>query len=159
VSTLYDRALNYLALRARSTAELRRRLLDKGADSADVEQVLDRLTQQGLLNDTDFARQFARTKLLTAGASRFRIARELTRKGVSREVADRAVQTLVEEEGVDPSAAIRRVAEKKWRTLAGLDDATARRRLYAFLARRGFNPDEIRSVMHSITDTADAAEH
>jgi len=42
------------------------------------------------------------------------------------------------------------VAQKKWRSLAKLDDVTARRRLYAFLARRGFNPDEIRGAMSAL---------
>ena len=50
---------------------------------------------------------------------------------------------MTEDEGIDPAANIHRVAEKKWRSLSKLEEATARRRLYAFLARRGFNPDEI----------------
>lgn len=146
----YDQALSLLEFRARSEAELRRKLLQKGADSTEVEEVLARLRDQKLLDDSDFARQFARTKVLGAGASRRRILQELARKGVARDVADRAVDELQESEGIDPSAAIHRVAEKKWKLLARLDDFTRRRRLYAYLARRGFNPDEIRSAMQAV---------
>jgi regulatory protein len=146
----YDRAINMLAFRARSVAELRRQLLRKEEPVADVDAVIARLIDQGLLDDEDFARQFARAKIVGAGASRLRIAQELSRKGVSREVTDAALIELREDDGLDPSASIHRVAQKKWRSLAKLDDVTARRRLYGFLARRGFNPDEIRQVMEGL---------
>jgi regulatory protein len=146
----YDRALNMLAFRARTVSELRRQLIRKGEPAPDVDAAIQRLLEQGLLNDAAFARQFARTKLTGTGASKLRIVQELSRKGVSRDVADAALAELKEDDGLDPSATIHRVAEKKWRALTKLDDVTARRRLYAFLARRGFNPDEIRGAMSTL---------
>jgi regulatory protein len=146
----YDRALTLLSFRPRSIAELRRQLLRKGEPPAAVEAAILRLRELKYLDDADFARQFARTKLLAAGSSRRRIVLELTRKGVARDIADQAVAELGDSEGIDPAAAARRVAEKKWKSLAKLDDFTRRRRLYAFLARRGFDPDEIRSVMTAL---------
>ena len=146
----YDRALNLLAFRARSVAELRRQLIKKGESAADVDAAIERLLEQRLLNDADFARQFARAKITGAGSSRLRIAQELSRKGVVRGVADAALNELRDEDGLDAGASIGRVAAKKWRSLAKLDEVTARRRLYAFLARRGFNPDEIRGAMSAL---------
>jgi regulatory protein len=147
----YDRALTLLGFRARSVQELRRKLLQKGEPAADVEGVIARLCDQKLLDDADFARQFARTKLLGAGASRLRIAQELARKGVARPIADAAIAALEEDEGLDLSASVHRVAEKKWKSMGALDDITRKRRLYAFLARRGFNPDEIRDAPAALT--------
>jgi regulatory protein len=149
-ASVYESALKILALRARSIAELRRKLLQKGNDPAKVDAVIAQLRDQRLLDDADYAREFARAKIVGAGASRRRILMELARKGVSRTIAEKAVEELPESEGVDPSSAIRRVAEKKWKSLAKLGDVPARRRLYAFLARRGFNPDEIRDVMTAL---------
>lgn len=146
----YDRALDLLAIRARSVAELRRKLIQKGEEAAAVDETIARLIDQRLLDDAEFARQFARAKVVSAGASRRRISAELARKGVERSVADRAIDELGETEGIDPSTAITRVAEKKWKSLSKLDDRTAKRRLYAFLARRGFNPDEISAAMQSL---------
>lgn len=154
--TTYERALTLLEYRARSVDELRRKLIQKGAPKDEVEDVLRRLVEQKLLDDADFARQFARSKVMGAGASKLRITQELRRKGVAAEVAARAFDELGAEEGIDPSASIHRVAEKKWKTLGKLDDFTRRRRLYAFLARRGFNPDEIRSAMNALGAEADA---
>jgi len=143
----YEQALTLLGFRARSAAELRRQLLRRGAPAADVDDAIARLRDQRLLDDEDFARQFARTKVLGAGASRRRIVQELARKGIAREVADRALDELRDQDGVDAADGIFRVAKKKWSALARLDEPTRRRRLYAFLARRGFAPDEIRSAM------------
>ena len=154
--TTYDRALNLLAFRARSVSELRKQLLRKGEPALDVEAAITRLLAQRLLNDADFARQFARVKLSGAGASRFKIVQELGRKGIAKPMAEEALAALKESDGLDASENIHRVAEKKWRTLSRLDEQTARRRLYAFLARRGFNPDEIRDAMNGVGIASDA---
>lgn len=146
----YDRALDLLALRGRSVAELRQKLIRKGEPPEAVDEAIERLKTQKVLDDAQFARQFARAKVVGAGASRRRIAMELARKGVDRHTADTAIDALADSEGIDVSAAIHKVAEKKWRTLAKLDEETATRRLYAFLARRGFNPDEIRQAMQAL---------
>ena len=153
--TTYDRALQLLGVRARSVAELRRALIAKGADVADVDDVLVRLQDQKLLDDAEYARQFARNKVVSAGASRLRVVRELGRKGIARSVADEAFDALPDTEGLDTESTVHRVAEKKWRSLGRLDDVTRRRRLYAFLARRGFNPDEIRSAMDKLGESED----
>jgi regulatory protein len=154
-ASTYDRALHLLSFRARSVAELRRQLLAKGEDPGHVDEVIDRLQRQNLLDDAEFARQFARLKVQGAGASRLRIVQELTRKGVPRAVADAAYDELRDTEGIDTSATIQRVAEKKWKSLGKLDATTRRRRLYAFLARRGFGPDEIRAALEALGDDVD----
>ena len=54
------------------------------------------------------------------------------------------------EDDVDEDAQIAAVAAKKLRTLRSADPAAARRRLYAFLARRGYDGSAIRRVMDSL---------
>jgi len=103
----------------------------------------------GLINDADFARQLTRSKL-SAGASRRRVQQELFKRGVDREVADEAVAQVVEDEGIDDAASIEWVARKKWRTLETLDAPTRRRRLYGFLARRGYNADDVGRIVRQL---------
>lgn len=146
----FDRALDLLAIRSRSVVELRRKLIQKGEPVEAVDAAIERLREKKFLDDDNFARQFARSRAVDGGASRRRIAMELGRKGVERETADAAIDDLAESEGIDLSASVHKVAEKKWKSLSKLDEATATRRLYAFLARRGFNPDEIRSAMQGL---------
>ena len=146
ISRVYDRAMMMLAARGRASGELRRLLVRKSEDPKVVDAALERLGTGGFLNDDAFARQFARSKS-TSGTSRRRIEMELSRKGVDRDVARTAVQETFEEEQVDEGAAIDRAAEKKLRTLSKVDELTRRRRLYSYLARRGFDPDAINGVM------------
>jgi regulatory protein len=82
--------------------------------------------------------------------SRRRIQLELTRRGVAKDVSSEAIADVFEHEGVDEAAAIERVARKKLRTLAKLDLPTQKRRLYAFLARRGYDSDDISKVLRQV---------
>ena len=154
---MYDRALNLLAFRARSARELQRRLTMKGESRDRAERVVSRLRDVGLIDDADFARQLARSKV-SSGASRRRVQQELFKKGVPRDVADEAVADVLEEEQVDEVAVAERVARKRLPSLASADAATQRRRLYAFLARRGHDSETIRTVMDRVlSDDPDVA--
>lgn len=146
----YERALDLLEARPRGVAELRRHLLKKGEPEADVEAAIERLLGAQLLDDPTYARQFARSKALGPGHSRRRLQQELTRRGVARDVASEAIDAVFEDEEVDEAATIERVAKKKLKTLAKLDVEVQRRRLYAFLARRGYDGDDIARVMGSL---------
>lgn len=147
VQRTFDRALDLLAVRARAARDLARTLVRKGESAAHVDAAIARLQALGFLDDAAFARQFARAKLAGAGFSRRRLQAELARRGVARDVTDAALADVLADEEVDASAVIDRVAAKKMRTLAGLAPEVRRRRLYAFLARRGYDPDEIRAAM------------
>lgn len=147
----YDRALNMLALRARSAAELRRLLLKKKEPADLVDPTIERLLRAGFLDDGSFARQFARSKLLGAGLSRRRVQQELARRGVARDVAESALADVVSEEHVDEEDGLQRVAKKKLKSLERLEPAVQRRRLYAFLARRGYDSDDIARTLRELT--------
>jgi regulatory protein len=45
---------------------------------------------------------------------------------------------------------VEEAARKKLRSLVGLEPAVQRRRLYAFLARRGYDLDDIRAAIASV---------
>jgi regulatory protein len=158
LTAAYDRALNLLASRARSSRELHRRLVQKGVTAERADRVIAKLRDAGLIDDADFARQLSRSKLLL-GVSRRRVHQELFKRGVAREVADAAVGEVADEEGLSDADSIERVARKKWRTLIDLDEPTRRRRLFAFLARRGFGSDDISRVVRRLAgETAERDE-
>ena len=147
----YDRAMNMLAFRARSSSELARSLQRKGEERPHVEWAVARLKEQGLVDDAAFARSFVRSKVVDGKQSRRRVQQDLARKGVSRSLSDEAIDTVFEEEAVDQRAIVEEAARKKLRSLAGLESAVQRRRLYGFLARRGYDLDDIRSVLSGIS--------
>ncbi len=153
----YDRALRMLAARGRSVRELRRRLLAAREPEAHVDAALERLQGMGLLDDAEYARQLARSQMVGRGYASRRLQQELARRGVARDVADRAIDTVLTEDaapgsygaesGVDLSTTIEKLARRKLRSLGSLDEDTRKRRLYAFLVRRGYDSDDIRTVI------------
>ncbi|MEO8562396.1 MAG: regulatory protein RecX [bacterium] len=154
----YDRALNVLAFRARSAAELARSLVRKGEEKAHVDWAVLRLQENGLLDDAAFAQSFTRAKVLGAQLSRRRVQQDLARKGVARTVSDAAIATVFEEEGVDQREIVEMAARKKLRSLRGVEPPVRRRRLYAFLARRGYDADDIKSAMNAVGSGLSADE-
>jgi regulatory protein len=145
--TAYNYALNLLAARPYSSSALRRKLSQKEYEAADADDAIRRLLDNGLLNDAKFAEQFARSKMLSTGASKRRVTQDLYRKGIKGDAATQAIANVVEQDEIDPAAVIERVAKKKLAQLGDLEPIVLRRRLFAFLARRGYDLDEIKRVV------------
>ena len=142
-------ALRALARRAHARFDLRRRLLQKQHPPAAVDGALDRLSAAGLLNDAQFALDYAAAKG-RRGRGPARLVRDLQSQGVDRRVAEEAVRASLASEGVDPALAVRALAEKRAKQLAGLPPMVRKRRLVAFLVRRGFTGGEVREVVESL---------
>ena len=153
----YDRALTMLAFQPRSSRDLKRRLVRKGELEAHAERAVERLVANGLLDDAQFARQVARSKVVGQGASKRRLQQELFKRGVDRGVADEAIEDVLSDEEVDEGEIVERLARKKVASLSGVDAATRRRRLYGFLARRGYDGDVIRRTMSAVLELGDGA--
>jgi regulatory protein len=147
---VYDRALRLLAGRGYAVAELSRRLTRTGAEARHVAVTIERLTAIGALNDAEYARSLTRSRVRSRGTSARRVKQELWRQGVAADVAADAVEAVFVEEAVDESATVERLARRRAEALSGLDPAVRRRRLYAYLARRGYDSDDIRRALEAI---------
>jgi regulatory protein len=145
--TAYNYALNLLGARPYSTSALRKKLIQKEYEPADAEDAIGRLVDNGLLDDRKYAEQFARSKIVTTGASKRRVQQDLYRKGIKGELATNAIANVIEQEEIDPAAVIERVAKKKLAQLGDLEPLVIRRRLFAFLARRGYELEDIKSIV------------
>ncbi len=144
----YSYALNLLAARPYASRALHRKLIQKQYSAAGADDAIRRLVANGILNDTRYAEQYARSKMTTAsGASKRRLQQDLFRKGIKPDMANEAVDTVVAEDDIDTSAVIERAAKKKLAQLGDLEPIVLRRRLFAFLARRGYELDEIKPVV------------
>jgi regulatory protein len=149
--TAYNYALNLLAARPYSTQSLRRKLVQKEYTPDEVIGTIDRLLDNGLLNDARYAEQYARSKILTTGASKRRLQQDLYRKGIKGETATTAIATVIETEEIDPAELIEKVARKKLAQLGDLEPLVIKRRLFSFLARRGYDLDDIKKVVSQLT--------
>ena len=145
--SLRTRALQYLARREYSRAELRAKLLphvqaDDEFDSAstpDIDALLDDLTQRGWLSD-----ERAATQLLHAKRGRYgtqRITHELRQRGIGETLIAGALPELKESELA--------TAREVWRKKVGVlpQDQKEKARQVRFLQSRGFSMDVIFKAM------------
>jgi regulatory protein len=164
---LRNAALHYLERYATSSAHLRRRLMvkvarsaaahgtDAAAGAADVETLIGRLEQMGLLDDEIFARAKARA-LHRRGNSARAVRAALREKGVAADLIEAALESLKENTGHPELAAALVYARKRRLGPYRAPEARAeiREKDMAALGRRGFSYDLARRIV----DAADPAE-
>lgn len=144
-------AARSLAKRNMSHSELCRKLRERGFSETDSEKTAEWFEERGLIDDEGYAEMLIR-EYTRRGYGIMRIREELRRRGISKEISD---SLLEEYEGGQDE--IIKLIEKK---LGGkTPDADEKRRLVAFLSRRGFKFDEIRSAMAEMQfDTEDMSD-
>lgn len=142
-------AFDYLAHKARTEEEVRRKLREKEVPSFVVEDVIARLEELDYLDDEAYARDYAHNRFSSKKYGPIRIRRELLKRGVDRHLAEQAVDELVAER--DVRAAAWTHAEKRWPRLAGEEDPRRRKqKMYRYLRRRGFTSDTIYSILDQL---------
>lgn len=137
--------LRSLERRAFARADLGRRLARKGHRPDAVASALERAASLGLLDDAAFSRNYVETRA-ARGRGPARLARDLLAMGVDRRHIDAAIAAQWPE-GADRSAMPRALAERRARQLGALPREAKRRRLVAYLARRGFSGPEVRQAI------------
>ena len=138
----YQKALHFISYRPRATAEVQKKLVEKGFSEAVVVDTLDRLQRNGLLNDAQFAQAWVENRMTFRPRSRRVMAFELRQKGLVDETIDQALGEQVDEESLAYQA-----GQRQARRLAGLELKEFRVKLGAFLGRRGFSYDVVRPVV------------
>ena len=143
-----EAALRLLERQRRTRSDLERRLRDKGYAAATFAQVLDRLHEVGLVDDVEYARAFMAGRRARRAAGARRIEQELKARGVGADdIAAACARLDAEQGGMDEAAAARQVIAQAGRRLRALEPRVRRQRLYALLARRGFDGDVIRRAL------------
>lgn len=138
-------ALRSLEARSYARGDLARRLVRKGHPRTAVDGALERAQGLGLLDDAAFARGYVETRS-ARGRGPVRLTRDLMAMGVERSVIDGALASHWPdglEEAEVPLALVKRRAAQ----LAGLPPVVRRRRLLAFLARRGYSGRTVSAVV------------
>lgn len=153
VEAAYRAAARALSRRPHARVDLARRLLQKQHPPAAVEAALDRLSMQGVLDDRRFAEHFVAVQG-ARGRGPARLLRDLGRQGVDRETAERTVRQATVVEGLGGVNAIRAVATRRARQLEGLPVDVARRRLLAYLGRRGYRGGLVRRLVEELVRVA-----
>jgi regulatory protein len=132
---VYRKALHLLEYRPRAEEEIRRKLSKKEISQEVINQVIERLRRNNLVNDEQFAQAWVENRSTFRPRSLKALRYEMRQKGISSADMDQALTNLeVNEEELAYQAAL-----KQSRKLNQLDKMDFRRKLFGFLARRGFS--------------------
>jgi regulatory protein len=148
-----ESALRLLAMGPRSEHDLRERLTRRrGFQREAVDHAVQRMRELGYLNDAAFARFWVESRQSSTPRSKRALAFELSRRGVSREQLDGAL------EDVSDTDAAYDAAQRRLRSLRDLDKQTFERRLGNFLSSRGFGYGVARATIQRCWAERDGAD-
>ena len=146
---LYDYAVNALARRMRTVAELKRlmraRIEDPESEYAEtlVELVIRRLKDQGYLNDSNYAAYYSSMRRDNQKFGRGRVITELKTRGVHATLIEKAVETAYE--GVNEEKQARDYLRKK--RMEKPKDQKQTARIFRQLLRAGFGTRTIFAIL------------
>jgi len=141
VQKAHESALHYLDYRPRSVDEIRRHLKGKDVAPEVMDEVIERLTGVGLLDDRAFARYWLENRSDFSPRGERALRLELRQKGVP---SDTIAEVL--SEGHNEDKAAYRAAMAQARKVRTADPVEFRRKMEAHLARRGFSYDTAREA-------------
>ncbi len=145
----FDRAVNLLTYKPRSIMELRTRLMEKEwTNSAIVEEVIKKLEGYGYLNDAQFAKDFAASRLRQKPIGKRVLKQKLAQKKLDKETVEEAIEKAFADMPEEEIIAL--AIEKRLRIKGKPTEQTDVKKFYDFLLRQGFSYDIVRDKMREI---------
>lgn len=141
----FDAAATLLAYRPRSTQEIRQRLLKKSFDEMVIDTAIEKLERLGYLDDRAFARFWIEDRNRFKPRGRRALSYELRNKGIS----DSLIQDLLDEL-VDESDGAYEAAQKRVRSMRGKTQREFKKKIGAFLQRRGFGYEAVNNALSQL---------
>jgi len=141
----YRAVLRALTRRPHARTDLERRLVRRGHPPGAVAAALNRAAAAGLIDDARFALDFVQTRA-ARGRGPARIRRDLLAAGVAGAIIEQALAQGWPAERSTETAALE-LARKRAAQLGTLSPTVKRRRLLAYLVRRGFAGPEVRAAV------------
>lgn len=135
---LYQRALEWVLVRPRSSKEVRdylyKKIYEKKLDKKYIDEIVTRLESKGYVDDRRFAEFWVENRFVKKGVSRKRLAMELMKKGISKDIIDEVL------DGRDDKQEILKIIARK-------RDKYDDEKLIAYLCRQGFSYQLVRSLV------------
>ncbi|MCO7175307.1 RecX family transcriptional regulator [Sporolactobacillus kofuensis] len=146
----YNAGIRYLSYRMHSVFELRAYLEKKQFGAEQVHYAIQRLEEENLLNDSEFAVSFVRTRIQTSTKGPQLIYRELIQAGVAQDLAAQADELFPLDQQVEHA---RKYLIKQTSSVKNKKSKTeARLVLSRLLMQRGYSREISEQVLNEMTD-------
>jgi regulatory protein len=146
-----NRAVKLLAAKPRSVLELRERLLEKRwTDESIVDAVLEKLKEYKYLDDEQYARDLAVSKLRQKPQGKRRLQQTMSQKKLDKEIVAEAITSAFEK--LPETELIDKAIQKRLRLKGQPETREDKKKFYDYLLRQGFSYDLISTRMRDIAD-------
>lgn len=146
-----NRAVKLLAAKPRSVRELRDRLLEKPwTDETIVDAVLDKLKDYKYLDDEQYARDVAASRLRQKPQGRLKLQQSMSRKKLDRPIVDAAINDAFEK--LPEAELIDRAIKKRLAIKGRPATREETKKFYDHLMRQGFGYGLIREKLQTLAD-------
>ncbi len=145
-----DRAVRLLAAKPRSIRELRERLLEKlWTNEEIVDGVIEKLKEYKYLDDEQFARDVAVSKLRQKPQGKRKLQMSMSQKKFNKETVETSIAEAFDK--IPESDLIEKAIEKRLRLKGKPETREDLKKFYDHLLRQGFSFDLIRDSMSNLT--------
>jgi len=141
---LLDRAYRLLSFRPRSEKEIKDYLRKKKTTPKLSSWVIKKLKKQGHLDDKEFAHWWVDQRSTFRPRGKFGLMMELRQKGIDKTIIEKTIDKI------DELSLATKLAQKKLRGYKNLSREEFYQKMTAFLSRRGFSWETIKSVIDEI---------
>jgi len=140
--------LQKLSYRPRSSSEITEYLKEKSYDEPIIREVIDHLARIGYVNDVEFADYWVEGRRKRKPIGHLALKRELEEKGLSEDLVEKIIEK--EKGSSDEYGAARQVAMDRIKKMGDIDKRKAKKRVYDYLLRRGFEFDTVYKVLDEV---------
>ena len=145
-----SRAVKLLAAKPRSISELRERLMEKSWTNRQIiDGVIEKLAEYKYLDDEQFARDLAVSKLRQKPQGKRRLKQSMSQKKLDREIVDQAITAAFEK--LPENDLIERAIEKRLRLKGRPETREDIKKFYDYLLRQGFEYELVISKMRDVS--------
>ena len=143
----YTDALKLLGRRELSEARLRQRLTRRKHGPDAIDAAVDRLREEGSVDDARVAEAIARTQTTLRKRGKLRVRLEIERAGVPSATARRVVDEVFAD--LDADTLLETALAKRLRPGQDIADDRVFNRLYRYLVGQGFDPDRVMALLRT----------
>ncbi|HEX6982654.1 MAG TPA: regulatory protein RecX [Balneolaceae bacterium] len=146
--------LNLLSRRDHARKELLDKARRKDYPAEVIKNVLDELQKKGFINDTGFAEKYASEKYRLKKWGPVKIQSYLYKKGISKDVAHQSTEKVFKDENLNKTF-LTLVLTRKKRFLKEDDPFKRKKKVFDYLARRGYPPSDIYKYLDELMQEID----
>ncbi|QQG47818.1 MAG: RecX family transcriptional regulator [Candidatus Woesebacteria bacterium] len=140
----FEKLLKFVSIRPRSVYEVKSWCRRKKVDPKIQAIVLEKLKELEFLDDYKFSLWWIDQRLSFRPKSKRLLKLELLKKGVNREIIQKALESVE----IDEAAVAKNLIYKKEKRWKRLDEIEKKKKIINFLKSRGFNWEIIRRVIN-----------